>query len=313
MTSLPRFLRPCLLLLGLAACDALPDHEALVLRDEPVEIEEGIWPPPGGTINTAWLGDMPLMRLVPPGSEFESHAGDAAIGLIEVFDGDQYLPVTDMAIPQGALVLTAGGVTYTGKTLIESRWWIGDAMTEYIVITNVSEEGLAPGYQLEHRRGDLQDPLCEPSVDDEHWAYLVEDVFVNVANGNIMPDDGPLLIACASGAVGKAITWGFSPWYEGDVDLALYRTGVRTVMADYCGDASSHTGDGIFIQVSNELAGQYFTAPEASTEAIFGPDGALCLSEQRVPSRRRGCSLSPCEAPPSEPFQAWTKLAPPLP
>lgn len=320
----PRRLGPSLLVLGLTACDAPLDPEALALRDEPIEIAElpgphwsGVWPPPGGTFNTAWLGDDPLMRLMPPGVEWAPRSGDGLIDRIEVLDGDAYVPVTHVSVPQGMLVLTTEEGTYDGEDVVGSRWWLEGEDQQYVTITEVSQVGSAFGYQLEHRHGDLVDLVCAPSIDGDHWAYLVEDVFVDVDDGSITPDDGPLLVACASGALGKAITWGFTPWYPNDDTLSLYRTGVRTVRADYCGDGSSYTEEGTLIQVRNELAGLSFVAPEQSTEAVFGPDGALCLSEPRVPSRRMvACTLGPCEeggSLPSAKHQAWTKLAPPPP
>jgi len=314
MTSWRRFLGSSLLVFELAACDAPLDHEELLFRDEP-EIspyapgnQSGTWPPPGGTFNTAWLGDMPLMRLVPPGSEVASETGDGVIYFIEVFDGEEYLPVTNVAVPNGTLVLTAGGETYTGGAVVGSRWWLDETGTDYIVITAVGEPGVAAGYLLEHHHGDQQDYICEPTRAGSHWSYLVEDIFVDVQNGDITPDSGPLLVACVTGAVGKAITWGFSPWYPGDDTLALYRTGVRTVRADYCGDGWSYTDDGILIQVSNALAGRSFDDPTARTEAIFGPDGAVCLSHARFKEPTLTCTLPQCEEP-TESFQAWTKLA----
>ena len=154
-------------------------------------------------------------------------------------------------------------------------------------------------------------PICEVDIDGHQRAYLVEDVFVDVEDASITRDEGPILVACTSGALGKAITWGFSPWYARSGDLSLYQTGVRTVRADYCGDGNAHTEEGTPIQVSNTLAGLEFYDADEETEAIFGPNGAICLSEPRVDQPLVGCSLPSCgDDEPTEGYQAWTKLAP---
>lgn len=323
-----RILGPSVLVLGLAACDAPLDPEPLSRDMRGAELDEatpaqgpdGPWPPAGGTLNTASLGVTPLMRLLPPDLDREESAekDDGVISLIEVFDGDQYLPVTAVAVPQGTLVLHTAEGSFEGSETIGSRWWLDEEQTHYVTITDVSEGGMALGYQLEHHvatDGRVQ-LICAPDIDGDHWAYLVEDVRVNVSNGTISPDDGPLLVACASGALGKAITWGFTPWSEGTTEpLLLYQTGVRTVMADYCGDGSSYTEDGTLIQVNNALAAQQFVSSKANTEAVFGPDGALCLSSPRVPDRPMECTLSPCHGAPygwvTADYHTWTKLAPP--
>jgi hypothetical protein len=308
--------------LVLLACDPAPDDEDLAFREVvPVEgMGFGAWPPPGGTFNTASLGVTPLMRILPPAYDFDGpiKADDGVISLIEVLDGGDYVPVTGVSVPGGRLVLETARGPFEGAAVEGSRWWLDAAKTQHIVITEVSLAGTALGYQLEHRvvgKPEAQ-PVCAPDIDGDHWAYLVEDVLVDVTDGSVERDDGPLLVACASGALGKAITWGFSPWQDKLVDpLLLYQTGVRTVMADYCGNGSSYTEDGILIQVSNDAAGQRFSAPSASTEAVFGPDGALCLTTPRKPGLPTDCALAPCtdklEGLMAASYHTWTKLAAP--
>ncbi|MCA9712258.1 MAG: hypothetical protein KDK70_40855 [Myxococcales bacterium] len=304
-----------LLALGIVACDAPPELAA-AFRDDPSP--QGTWPPPGGTLNTASLGATPLMRLLPPGSTIDvPRVSDGIVSLIEVLDGDVYRPVTSVSAPQGMLVLEADGELYEGAAVVGSRWWLDDAHSHHVTIAEVSEQGQAFGYQLEHRHGraDATEPVCKPDIDGDHWAYLVEDVLVDISSGTITAQSGPVLVACASGALGKAITWGFSPWSDGaPASLALYQTGVRTVRADYCGDGSPHTQDGVLIQVFNELAGQSFVAPGQSTEAVFGPDGALCVSTPRNEGADFECDRPTCGGNPltlmTADFHTWTKLAP---
>jgi ADYC domain len=303
-------------MLVLVGCDEALAPESLSFRDLPSG--HGVistWPPSGGTFNTASLGVTPLMRLLPPGSPALAYEDDGVVVQIEVLDGAQYFPVTSVSAPHGMLEFAAAGVRYEGLAVLGSRWWLDDAHTHYVTITEVSEQGLAFGYQLEHHIvGADAKPICEADVVGDHWAYLVADVLVDVHDGTITHQAGPLLVACASGALGKAISWGFSPWDTTLPEaLSLYQTGVRTVRADYCGDGSSYTEDGVLIQVYNQLAGQSFAVNTVSDEAIFGPDGALCLSNPRNEGVVPACTLPPCmtrNIPIIDGFHTWTKLAP---
>ncbi|MCX4243271.1 ADYC domain-containing protein [Paraliomyxa miuraensis] len=320
-------------MLSLVACDAMqvpegPDAlpQAIDFRTGP----EGPWPPPGGGLNTAWLGDTPLMRILPPGYLHILRGLDVRATQIQVQIAGQYHTVTSVSAVEGTLILETAVGTHKGAELVGSRWWLDQGHTEYITITEVAEGGQAPGYQLAYKAKDGEGmgtvPICEPDIDGDHWAYLVGDVYVDVDDATITQDTGALLVACSSGALGKAITWGFAPWVHDDeplpgvgepppLDLPLYQTGVRTVRADYCGDGEAHTEDGTRIQVRNDLIGLAFDSSQQSTEAVFGPDGALCLSSPRDPGAVVDCALPTC--PPfawtlmTAHYHAWTKLAPP--
>ncbi|MEM9459152.1 MAG: ADYC domain-containing protein [Myxococcota bacterium] len=316
-----------------AACDGLAE------RGEPDELGEGIareglagegsgesggqfqlgtWPPSGGTLNTAHLGDSPLMRLLLPGYPHQHLSDDAFIEQVEVMVGGQYQPAATIEAEQGELVAVVDEVARRGSELVGSRWWLTPDGSEFVTITDYAEQEGRFGYQFEYEReGELvPDPeVCPPDEDGDGWTYMVGDVRVDVGDGSITDDPGALLVACASGALGKAISWGFVPWHQGrSRDLDLYQTGVRTVRADYCGDGLSFTEDGTLIQVSNIPAGQSFVAPEQSTEAVFGPDGAICLSNPRVEGLSPLCKIPECDAS-IDPLSAlgvltWTKLAP---
>lgn len=300
------------------------------------------WPPPGGTFNTACLGVTPLMRVLTP--SYTSPPGfvggpyddlDVQVTEIEADTGPALTPITSVTVTDGMLALQAEGLVFDGAEVVGSRWWLDAEHTAYITITEYSSldrlfpstpSTLSPGYQLEYRVvGDLEgQPICPVAPDGSHWAYLVGDVFVDVDDGTIDADPGAMLVACTTGALGKAITWGFAPWVlppdpDTSIDLTtaspnlpLYQTGVRVVRADYCGDGESHTVDGVEIQVHNELVGQTFDYPQGIDEGLFGPDGALCVDHQRTPNAPPLACVGPCvdiidaQGPT---FQTWTKLA----
>lgn len=299
------------------------------------------WPPPGGTFNTACLGVTPLMRVLTP--SYPTNPGfsrapyedlDVQIEEIEADTGTELVPITSVTITNGMLALGAEDSIFDGADVVGSRWWLDAEHTAYVTITEYSSPNrlvptspsmLTPGYQLEYQVvGDPEgQPICPVAPDGSHWAYLVGDVFVDVDDGTIDADPGALLIACTTGALGKAITWGFAPWVlppdpDASIDLGtaspnlpLYQTGVRVVRADYCGDGDSHTVDGVEIQLHNELAGQTFDFPQGADEGLFGPDGALCVDHQRNPHAPPLTCVDPCNDiidTQGPTFQTWTKL-----
>nr|MCH9682290.1 hypothetical protein [Deltaproteobacteria bacterium] len=101
----------------------------------------------------------------------------------------------------------------------------------------------------------------------------------------------------------------------------LWETGVRAIRADYCGNGIAYTQTGTPIHLSNPSAGLSFLASAGATEAVFGPDGALCLTSPRVIASPMDlpCALSKCDdvggAPAliTTPYHTWTKIQPSLP
>jgi len=56
------------------------------------------------------------------------------------------------------------------------------------------------------------------------------------------------------------------------------------IRADYCGDGTSHTRDGTAINILDRLRIQKAaSAPTMSMEALWSPDGAVCIVHARVP------------------------------
>lgn len=319
-------------ILGLAlaasssACDSpvetgTPVSRAIPWHDPGDPPPVGTWPPSGGTLNTASLGDVPLMRVVLPGyPQGSRRPDDAYVEQIEVLGQWKSISASTATAPLGELVVEADGIEYGGADLVGSRWWLDPQQTRFILIAEHAEAQGRHGYQLEYHTTDPSDPgspICEPDHDGDHWAYVVGDVLVDVQEASITADARSLLVACASGALGKALSWGFTPWKdEADQDLALYQAGVRTVMADYCGTGTSFTEDGTLVQVSNAAAGQTFLTPEAGTEAVFGPGGALCLTSPRVIGPGAQCTIPTCGSDEEVALLvqggsalAWTKLA----
>jgi hypothetical protein len=92
-------------------------------------------------------------------------------------------------------------------------------------------------------------------------------------------------LTCTSGAEGKYILFGYRPWETKD-GLPLreaHLACVRMVRADYGGDISSYTKEGMLIAFRDRFEIREF--PKDNTmalEAVWGPEGALCVAHTRV-------------------------------
>ncbi|MCH9682291.1 MAG: hypothetical protein K0V04_12705 [Deltaproteobacteria bacterium] len=275
------------------------------------------WPPTMGTLNTAWLGGMRLMRLLPPQSTATPTPGDVVVTLLELDHGAARVFGTSVDAPAGNLtVTTAQGDLFEQQDLLGSTWWINEEQGKYLVITDYEGEDT---HRYRFEAGTTQTsghkPVCAPNGYGDAWAYVVADVHAELETSQVSVDPGALLIACVDGALGKSIEWGFSPWTPPPADLTSWQTGIRAIRADYCGDGVAHTETGTAIQIASYAAELEFEFSASVTEAVFGPDGALCLSQPRIPLEGAlGCVLPACDDqlgnPPSaltSPELAWTK------
>jgi hypothetical protein len=110
------------------------------------------------------------------------------------------------------------------------------------------------------------------------------------AQGRFHLDAEHLALTCASGAQGKCARFGYKPWAksaDGRSLLPLYEACVRMVRADYCGDGSASTRDGMLIDVYDDHGvmspetGEGFE--DLAFEAGWSHKGAVCVNHTRVP------------------------------
>jgi ADYC domain-containing protein len=103
-------------------------------------------------------------------------------------------------------------------------------------------------------------------------------------DGRLEPaEPGVFELACTSGAEGKCVRFGYLPW-QGEQELALYNACIHLVRADYCGDGTPHTRDGVLIELYDDLG---VRSPSFGAglefEAVWGAQGAICVRRARVP------------------------------
>src|SRR5690606_2993716 len=116
--------------------------------------------------------------------------------------------------------------------------------------------------------------LCVEDPDFGFQAVLYADLHVDMDTGRMEKRPDTINIACVSGGVGKAATWGYTTW---GVGVEVFEAAVRVVRDDFCGDGRSWTEPGTPVSAEDWLGinvhGQALGGPN---EAIWGPHGALC-------------------------------------
>lgn len=137
-------------------------------------------------------------------------------------------------------------------------------------------------YQLSLRDGAGKwRPYCAPDREGRTVAIPLQGSW-DASRQHIANDE--ITFACINGALGKCVRWGYKPWktVQG-VSLADYHQAcVHMTGADYCGDGRSHTRDGTFIDLYDNLGIQKRDPSLGlSFEAAWSPRGAVYLQKPR--------------------------------
>lgn len=125
------------------------------------------------------------------------------------------------------------------------------------------------------------------------WSYEIG----SAAGGAWFPSETEFTFACEGFILAKCVSMGYKPWSEGriceeggnggdcvkatlsDHHLAC----VRALRADYCGDGTSFTEDGILINLFDGIGIRVDSDPWI-LEAEWDADGARCISSARLPA-----------------------------
>jgi hypothetical protein len=115
-------------------------------------------------------------------------------------------------------------------------------------------------------------PLCLPDRGGNNWALAYRE------------GEGATQLTCSRGAYAKCLRLGYLPWRSfKTVSLAPYHQACVFVMrADYLGDGSSHTSDGVAVDISDDL-GLLTPSPHALFEGGWDQQGAVCIRDWRLP------------------------------
>lgn len=123
--------------------------------------------------------------------------------------------------------------------------------------------------------------LCKPTYNDQEGrAVLVSEVWDNyLETNNSFP------FYCSSGNIVKCLRMGYKPSkvVNGQSLKNYHRACLRMMKADYCGDGTPHTRDGIQVQIYDPLGIQEkVNVPELTFEGAWNEDGAVCLKKTRL-------------------------------
>jgi hypothetical protein len=116
--------------------------------------------------------------------------------------------------------------------------------------------------------------------------------------GDWIEDATQFTFACVGAAIAKCTQLGYKPWKnvtecgedeeEEDTCRAVSRRShhqacTRMVRADYCGDGTSHTEDGVHINLWDNFGIQTKASVPATwlNDAEWSPDGSVCISNYR--------------------------------
>lgn len=178
-----------------------------------------------------------------------------------------------------------GGTHYSGASLVDSKWDLKlvKGATEAPTTMWISAyEEAEPGelrYTFHYTDGSgAAIPLCDPDPSGDIAAVPIQDITVDDATGEIGHRPDTLYLGCTSGAIGKAVVWGYKPWERG---LDEYEAAVRMVRADYCYDGKSWTVPGTPIELRDRWDINEFLNEDHPSEAIWGEHGVLCLATPR--------------------------------
>jgi hypothetical protein len=138
-------------------------------------------------------------------------------------------------------------------------------------------------------------PLCTKSDGSATNAIALEgrwDYRQGVAGGGSkIHDTTSFTFACEHAALAKCVRFGYAPWRSVDgVSLADHHQAcTRMVRADFCGDGTSYTADGKWVNLYDALSVQVDTE-SWSKEAAWSTEGAQCFTSQTRASAPITCA-----------------------
>lgn len=242
------------------------------------------------------------------GKTLDGH-GVVGVDYAGVMVGQQQ--ASDVGLNGGALVGKLGhkklaGRDFVGATLA-GRLDDGDSVTLRIEDVVDNEDRANRDVQLYRVSYATQSgwlPLCGLDAGQPMLAIPVEgrwDYRAGVAGGGShIDDDAHFTFACRRYAIAKCVELGYKPWAEtrlcpggakkcAPTSIAeLQQACVRALRADYCGDGTTNTVDGIRVNVYDAF-GYHIAEPTWAFEAEWTADGARCASRLRVPSITPTC------------------------
>jgi hypothetical protein len=262
----------CSLVRGIALVISLASALALIGGSTEVEGREGI-------ALVISLASASALALIGGADEASDSAGEA-LG-------------STLRVEQGQLVARGpGGARREGAALLGARVFIRDARGRraQVRVDSVTRDARIPGSPLRYYGLSRRDPatggwgaFCQPGPEGEALALAVDRRWWTDEGADAQTPE--LGFVCTAGARGKCIRIGYFPWARSERGESLrpyHEACVRMMRADYCGDETPHTRAGSRVAWIDR-AGLFARWPSSALrfEAVWGPEGALCLGRVR--------------------------------
>jgi hypothetical protein len=214
--------------------------------------------------------------------------------------------LSNVRVEKGELVANRGATTLRGTALVgahliariasaDSPPVLSEVEYRITAITaesssyDVTHTGNTYLYTLEQYRADTNTwvPACDADSDGRRVAIPIAATFD--AGGNRVESATLFTLGCTTGVIAKCYRWGYRPWLTGYGDVVnTHWACTRMARADYCGDGTSHTEDGTWINVWDRLPApgpiqRHGLLPPLGMlfEAGWSTSGAVCLSRAR--------------------------------
>jgi hypothetical protein len=267
----------------LPACSAEGQLGSFPL-DEDVDAQERClgcdWGPP--VTNTHGLNGLSVSALDTTGQMYDGWRLES----VELVIDGAHQPLYDVYADEGVLHgRDIDDVWYSGEDFVDSRWTVRLEATDELATMDAvdfTEDGSATRYTFFGIGGANNDRgfTCAQDPDSEEYSVvLFDDLDVNPADGTHFERPNTIYFGCISGAVGKAARWGYSPWVS---DADGHQAATRAVRADYCGNGTAYTVQGTQVQITDVFDIHDLADEQRPTEAMWGPEGAQCLTAPRL-------------------------------
>lgn len=234
----------------------------------------------GVFLNTNAIGTHAFSELDLSGAVHEGVRLDA----VRIKPQSAWLTLDSVSSDDGELVGVIGGTTYRGAAFTDSQWDLtfvaGQAETPATMWIDAYSSAHGHKYTFKYKDAqNVEQHVCDVDPDGGYGAIALADISVHAISGEVTSRDDTLYLGCTSGAVGKAAAWGYPVW---DLGTDEFEAAIRVVRADYCGNGASWTVPGTYLQLTDTWATNSFHDAQASTEAIWGAAGALCIGAPRL-------------------------------
>ncbi len=140
-------------------------------------------------------------------------------------------------------------------------------------------------------------PLCPTANPDNQWFTLIRGETYGQDNSIVARPDS-VTLACVGEAAAKMKFLDYGPNGKRKASETERSATLRMITADYCGTGNNFTTSGMQVAWRNNDSSVLPPFKESALEAMWGPDGALCLDQPRHATLEQvfeHCELPACE------------------